>query len=139
MPVLVYVLTAFALAVVVLTRRRLSGDAGGGRVRVSDKLLRAHTVVGSCALVFWLVFLVLGGVVGETAAGLIGIVALAFWWSLALIALGLLARWLPSGGKHAGPEQDDAWEKGPALSLVAHLGTVAAVAIFTYAYLNNSV
>lgn len=139
MSVLVYLLTALALLAVVLTRVRLAGEAGGGRVRVSDRLLSAHTVVGACALVTWLFFLLLGDALGETAAGLIGIVALAFWWAFAIAALGLLARWLPSRGRHAVPEQDDRWQKGPALSLLAHGGTLVGVVVFTYAYLNNLV
>lgn len=139
MPVLVYILTALALLSVVLTRVRLAGETGGGRVRVSDRLMRAHTVVGACALVSWLIFLLLGDSLGETVAGLIGIIALAFWWIFALIALGILARWLPSRGRHAVPEQDDGWQKGPALSLLAHGGTLVGVAVFTYAYLNSLV
>lgn len=137
--VLVYLLTALALVAIVLTRVRLAGDSGGGRVRVSDALLRAHSVVGSCALVIWLVFLVGGDFLGETASGIIGILALAFWWSFAVIALGLLARWLPSRGRHAVQEQDDRWNSGPALSFLAHLGTLVGVAVFTYAYVNSFV
>ena len=139
MVVVVYILTALAALAVVLTRRRLSDQAGGGRVRVSDTLLQAHTIVGCCALVTWVFFLLIGDGFGEMAAGIFGIVSLAFWWTFAVIALGLLARWLPSSGRHAVPEQDDRWQKGPALSFLAHLGTVAGVATFTYAYVNNLV
>ena len=130
----VYVLTALAAVVVVLTRVRLGGDDGGaGRVEVGNALLNAHTVAGTLALVCWVVYLFaeedtpLGG-------ALTGIIAVSLWWVTAVIGLLVLVRWLPSRGKHATEAREDSWSEGPGLSLLAHLGMVAGVLVFTYAY-----
>ncbi len=139
LPVVVYLLTALAAVVIVLTRVRLAGAAGGGRVIVSPTLLTAHTIVGSAALVVWLVFLIGGDSLGETPAGVVGIIALAFWWSLSVLGLMISIRWLPSRGRHAGQGHPDRWGSGPALSVLAHFGMLLGVAVFTYAYLVNAV
>lgn len=137
--VIVYILTALAAVVVVLTRLRLGGDGGGaGRVSVGPTLVNAHSVVGAIALVLWLVFLVADE---ETAlgGGTAGILALAFWWLTVLAGLLILVRWLPSGGKHASGTQKDSWSEGPGLSVLAHVGMLVGVLVFTFAYLTSAV
>lgn len=132
--VVVYILTALAAVVVVLTRVRLGGDDGGaGRVEVGTTLLNVHTVAGVLALVSWLVYLFADE---ETPLGgaLTGIVALAFWWVTTLAGLLVLVRWLPSRGKHSTQPREDTWSEGPGLSLLAHVGLLAGVLVFTYAY-----
>jgi len=131
--VVVYILTALAVVVVVLTRLRLGGDGGAGRLEVGGGLLNVHTVAGTLALVAWVVYLFadedtpLGGPVT-------GIVAIAFWWVTTVAGLLILVRWLPSRGKHATQAREDTWSEGPGLSLLAHLGMLAGVLVFTYAY-----
>lgn len=135
---LVWLFTVVAAVVIVLTRLRLRGESGSGRFAVSGTLLGSHTVSGVFALLLWVVFLlapedsVLGG-------GLIGIVAVALWWVVAICGLLLLLRWLPSRGRHAPASTGDSWGEGPGLSLLAHLAMAVAVAIFTYAYLTSAV
>ena len=137
--VLVYVLTPLAAVVVVLTRLRLSGDGGAaGRLRVSNRLLVVHTVVGGLALLLWVLFLVFPP---DSLAGgsSVGIVAIGLWWVTAIVGLLLLARWLPARGKHAQPAATDGWSKGPWLSVLAHVGLLLGVFVFTYAYLTSAV
>ena len=45
-PVIVYVLTGLAAVVIVLTRLRMRGGKGAGRVYVGRMLLNLHTVAG---------------------------------------------------------------------------------------------
>lgn len=134
----VYVLTALAAVVVVLTRVRLGEGRGAGHVSIGGGLLGAHTVVGVLALLAWLVYLLAPG---DSAAGdpLVGIVALALWWVLALLGLLILSRWLPSGGRHSSASSADSWSEGPGLSVLAHVGMVVGVLVFTWAYLNAAV
>jgi hypothetical protein len=137
--VIVYILTALAAVVVVLTRLRLARDDGGaGQFRISHLLLNAHVVTGSIALVVWLVFLVLPE---DSAAGgpVVGIVALAFWWITAILGLLILMRWMPAKGKHATTATQDTWSEGPGLSILAHVGLVVGVLVFTFAYLTAAV
>ena len=57
--VVVYVLTALAAVVVVLTRVRLGrADGAARRLDVGRRWLAVHTGAGALALVLWLVFLV---------------------------------------------------------------------------------
>lgn len=131
--VIVYVLTALAAVVVVLTRLRLGRDHGGaGRLQMGRGLLHVHTVAGVLALVLWIVFLVAGQEV-------VGILALAAWWVVVLAGLGILVRWLPSRGKHASDGQEDSWSDGPGLSVLAHVGMLVGVGVFTWAYLTSAV
>lgn len=135
----VYVLTALAAVVVVLTHVRLAGDrAGAGNFRMGRGLVNAHTVAGVIALVVWVTFLVADE---KTTAGgsLVGIVALLFWWVTALLGLLLLMRWLPARGKHADSRAEDTWSEGPGLSLLAHVGLLIGVCVFTAAYLTSAV
>lgn len=131
--VIVYVLTALAAVVVVLTRLRLGrGDRGAGRLQMGRGFVNVHTVVGAIALVTWVAFLVVGNEV-------LGIVALACWWVVVLAGLGILVRWLPSRGKHASEGREDSWSEGPGLSVLAHVGMLVGVGVFTWAYLTSAV
>ena len=58
LPVIVYVLTALAAVVVVLTRLRMRHGQGAGRFHVGNRLLDLHTVTGVLALVVWTTFLI---------------------------------------------------------------------------------
>ncbi len=68
-----------------------------------------------------------------------GILALAFWWVVVVAGLLILVRWLPSGGKHASTGVEDTWSEGPGLSILAHVGMLVGVCVFTYAYLTSAV
>ena len=137
--VVVYVLTFLAGVVVALTRLRLGGERQGARrVDVGRVWLDIHTASGVLALVVWIVFLALPE---DSALGdpLVGIIALGLWYVVALTGLSFLVRWLPSKGRHAVPASEDEWSEGPGLSLLAHLGMVVGVAVFTWAYLTQAV
>ncbi len=136
---IVYVLTGLAAVVIVLTRLRLGGqDGGAGRLSMGTGLLNVHTVAGALALVVWLVFLVADE---DSAAGseTVGIIALALWWIVVVAGLLILVRWLPSRGRHASDGQDDSWSEGPGLSVLAHVGMLVGVGVFTWAYLTAAV
>ena len=126
----VYVLTALAAVVVVLTRLRLAKDTAAGRHQVGHGILNVHTFCGVLALIGWVVYLV-----GKN--DLVGVVALAFWWLTALAGLLILLRWLPSRGKHATGAQDDTWSEGPGLSVLAHVGMFVGVLVFTWFYVSR--
>ena len=110
--VIVYILTALAAVVVVLTRLRLRNEEGAGRHKVGMGLLNLHTLFGTLALLTWVTFLVLP----EDASGAasLGIVALGCWWVTVLAGLMLLVRWIPSRGRHASNAIEDTWSEGPA-------------------------
>jgi hypothetical protein len=132
--VIVYILTALAGVVVVLTRLRLGKQEGGaGRVNVGANLLNLHTVAGTLALVVWVVYLVADE---EAALGgeLAGIIGLALWWVVTITGLLILVRWVPSRGRHATSAKEDTWSEGPGLSVLAHVGMLVGVLVFTYAY-----
>jgi hypothetical protein len=137
-PVVVWVLTALAAVAIVLTRLRLSGDGAAGRFSISRRLPLAHFVSGTIALVLWLGVLVFpeDSVIGGP---LVGIAAVACWWLTAICGLLILARWLPAKGRHVPDAAGDSWSDGPGLSLLAHLGMVVGVLVFTYAYLTAAV
>jgi hypothetical protein len=126
----VYVLTALAAVVVVLTRLRLAKDTAAGRHQVGLGIVNVHTFFGVLALVGWVVYLV-----GKN--DLVGVVALAFWWLTAIAGLLILLRWLPSRGKHATGVQDDTWSEGPGLSVLAHVGMFVGVLVFTWFYVSR--
>ncbi|HEU5036907.1 MAG TPA: hypothetical protein VFT70_07875 [Nocardioides sp.] len=131
--VIVYVLTALAAVVVVLTRLRLGrGEGGAGRLQMGRRLVDLHTGAGALALVLWVVFLVSGNEA-------VGIAALAFWWIVVVAGLLILVRWLPSHGKHASEGKQDSWSEGPGLSILAHVGMLVGVVVFSWAYLTSAV
>ncbi|GGO71326.1 hypothetical protein [Nocardioides deserti] len=136
--VVVYVLTALGAVVVVLTRLRLRGEGGAGRLRVGRRLLDLHTGAGVAALVVWTVFL-LAPPDSPLGGDTVGIIGLGFWWLLVVAGIGILVRWLPSRGRHASAGAEDSWSEGPGLSLLAHLGTLAGVCVLTWAYLTSVV
>jgi amino acid permease len=76
-----------------------------------------------------------------TPAGseVVGIIALALWWITVVAGLLILVRWLPSSGKHASSGTEDTWSEGPGLSILAHVGMLVGVCVFTYAYLTAKV
>lgn len=137
--VIVYILTALAALVIVLTRARLGRERdGAGHFRVGSELLMVHTVAGVLALVVWTAFLVapedsfLGG-------SLVGILGLALWWVVALMGLLILTRWLPTRGRHSSVGSEDTWSEGPGLSVLAHGGVLLGICVFTWAYLTSAV
>ncbi len=139
LPVIVYVLTALAALVVVLTRVRLGSEGkGAGTYMLGRGAVNLHTVAGVLALGTWITFLVAPE---DTTAGgsLVGVIGLFFWWLTAVAGLLILMRWLPSRGKHANDRASDSWSDGPGLSLLAHLGLVVGVLVFTSAYLTKAV
>lgn len=139
-PLIVYVLTALAAVVVVLTRLRLRRDrAGAGRVDIARGPVGLHTGAGVLALLTWVGFLVAGDSVSEGTATLLGLAGLVLWWIVTIAGLLILVRWLPSRGKHAAAATEDSWSSGPGLSVLGHVGMVVGVAVFTYAYLSKVV
>lgn len=137
-PIVVWILTALAAVAIVLTRLRLGRDDAAGQFVISRRLPLAHFVVGMLALVLWVGVLVAPE---DTFLGgpFVGILAIACWWATAICGLLILARWLPSHGRHVPAASGDSWSDGPGLSLLAHLGMVVGVLVFTYAYLTAAV
>jgi len=136
---LVYLLTALATVVIVLTWLRLGrGEGGARRTHVGGLLVRVHTIAGVLALLIWVVFL-LADPESSLGSSTAGIVALALWWVVALTGLLILVRWLPSRGRHASSATEDRWSSGPALSVFAHGGMLVGVCVFTWAYLTSAV
>ncbi|HEX6150413.1 hypothetical protein [Nocardioides sp.] len=137
--IIVYILTALAAVVVVLTRLRLGGsEHGAGRADVGSALLNIHTGAGVLALAVWVTYLVApdDSPVGGELAGIIGI---ALWWVVTVAGLLVLVRWLPSRGRHAVEAMEDSWSEGPGLSVLAHVGMLVGVLVFTYAYAESLV
>ncbi len=134
---IVYVLTGLAAVVIVLTRLRLGKDDGGaGRADVGRTALNVHTGAGVLALGTWGVFLLGDDSLDDDRASLVGIVALSLWWIVVLAGLLILVRWMPTHGKHASTGKEDSWSEGPGLSILAHVGMLVGVCVFTYAYLD---
>jgi hypothetical protein len=138
LPVVIYVLTALAAVVVVLTRLRMRGGQGAGRFHVGNRLLDVHTYAGALAIIVWTVFLIApeSSPVGSSTAGIIG---LGLFWIVTIAGLLILVRWLPSHGKHASAGVQDSWSEGPGLSVLAHVGMLVGVVVFTFAYLTSAV
>ena len=137
-PIVVWILTGLAAVAIVLTRLRLRGEDAAGRFSISRRLPATHFVAGTLALVLWLGVLVASE---DTVIGgpLVGILAIALWWITAICGLLILARWLPAKGRHAPEATGDGWSDGPGLSVLAHVGMVVGVLVFTYAYLTAAV
>jgi len=136
--VIVYVLTGLALVVVVLTRLRMGKGQGAGRVYVGTLLLNMHTGAGLLAIISWVLFL-LSSEDSTLGSPLVGIISLAFWWIVTICGLLMLVRWLPSRGRHSSDGFQDSWSEGPGLSVLAHVGMLVGVCIFTFAYLTSAV
>jgi hypothetical protein len=118
------VLTVLAAVVVVLTRVRLSRDEGAGRLSIPRGLLNLHTGSGVPALLVWGAFLL-------TGMTLLGWLGLALWWVTVVAGLLVLARWMPAKGRHSSGPKADTWGEGPGLSVLAHVGLLIGVVIFT--------
>ena len=120
------VLTVLAAIVVVLTRVRLARNGGeaAGRLSIPHSLLNAHTGAGAVALVLWVLYLALGTL-------LLGLLGLLAWWVTVVAGLLILARWLPAKGRHSSGPRADTWGEGPGLSVLAHVGLLVGVVIFT--------
>jgi len=121
-----WVLTALAAVVVVLTRVRLSREDGSaaGRISIPHGILTTHTVAGVIALVLWVAFLLYTDrhpMPYSLVAGM----------AFSLAGLLVLARWLPAKGRHSSGPAADTWGEGPGLSVLAHVGLLVGVAIFT--------
>jgi hypothetical protein len=127
------VLTVLAAVVVVLTRVRFArGDGPAGRLSIPGKVLNMHTYAGVLALGTWTAFLV-------TGIGWLGVAALAAWWLTVIAGLMILARWLPAKGRHSSAPRADTWGEGPGLSVLAHLGLLVGVVVFTVLYSVGSI
>ena len=125
------VLTVLAAVVVVLTRVRLANDDGGaGRLSIPPGLLNTHTYAGVPALLLWVGYLYTARG-DESGLALLGWLALLLWWVTVVAGLLILARWLPAKGRHAEGPQADTWGEGPGLSVLAHVGLLVGVVIFT--------
>lgn len=131
--VIVWVLSLLAAVVVALTRLRLGQEEDDGTNVVSRGVLNVHTGVGVLALVVWVLFLAFPS---DSAVGgdLVGLVALGLWWVTVFAGLGLLLRWLPSRGRHTTRVVEDDWAEGPGLSMLAHVGLLLGVLVFTWAF-----
>ena len=129
---LTWMLTALAAVLVLLTRVRLgvSGGRAAGVAEVSETLLTWHTAMGVVALVLWIAAL-------STGNGTVATVALLAWWILTVVGLMLLARWLPSNGKHASESAADEWGDGAGLSMLGHVGMLVGAIYFTFVVLTN--
>lgn len=134
---IVYVLTGLAAVVIVLTRLRLGGgERGAGRADVGRATLNVHTWAGVLALLIWLVFLFGDDQLGDDRSATVGIIALTLWWIVVVAGLLILVRWMPTHGKHAATGTQDSWSEGPGLSILAHVGMLVGVCVFTYAYVS---
>lgn len=118
------VLTVLAALVVVLTRVRLSRDEGAGRLSIPRGLLNMHTAAGVPAAALWVAYLV-------TDRALAGWLGLVLWWVTVVAGLLILARWLPTRGRHSSAPKADTWGEGPGLSVLAHVGLLVGVSLFT--------
>jgi hypothetical protein len=128
-----WMLTALAAVVVLLTRLRLSAvEHQAGHAQIPSSILNAHTVMGVAALAVWVYYL-------NSPSDMLGLGALAAWWVEAVIGMLILARWVPGGGRHAAEASDDSWAQGPFLSILGHIGLVLGVAFFTYCVLAGKV
>jgi hypothetical protein len=128
---LVWMLTALAAVVIMLTRSRLIASAKqAGVTETPQTLLNAHSILGILAVVAWVVWLV-----GHTRA--LGWVAIVLWWAVVVVGLMVLARWMPADGRHARAATDDGWAHGPWLSALGHVGMLLGVAFFTWVFIGS--
>lgn len=142
------VLTVLAAVDVVLTRVRLTRDSrAAGRVSIPRGLLNLHTSAGLVALLTWVPFLVLDlpslDLPGSDLLGpertWLGVIGLVAWWVTAVAGLLVLVRWLPAKGRHSSAPSADTWGEGPGLSVLAHVGLLVGVIVFTVLFLVGSI
>lgn len=127
------VLTVLAAVVVVLTRVRLTGgEEAAGRLSIPANVLNLHTYAGGLAILTWVAFLL----TGERLLGLVGLVA---WWLAVVAGLMILSRWMPAKGRHSSGPRADTWGEGPGLSVLAHVGLLVGVIVFTVLYALGSI
>lgn len=136
--VIVWVLSLLGAVVVVLTRVRLGREQEDGTKAVGGTILNVHTGFGAVAVVAWTLFLVFPE---ESPLGddLVGLLGLGLWWITVGAGLGLLSRWLPTRGRHTSSVSEDEWAEGPGLSLLAHVGLLLGVLVFTWAFATGTV
>ena len=129
---LTWTLTALAAVMVTLTRIRLAAQdhRPAGRMDFSRGVLNLHTTCGILALAVWIPGLYLD-IQPLLLAGI------AAWWLVTIAGLLLLARWLPTHGKHAEGVVTDEWTEGPWLSMLAHLGMLGGALFFTWMVLTQ--
>lgn len=122
----VWMLTALAAVVVLLTRMRLSSEQSqSGHAMVPMAIVNAHTLLGVVALAIWIYYL--------TSPGeMVGLGALVAWWLVVALGLLILARWMSRPGKHAAEATGDSWAEGPALSVLGHVGMLLGISFFTW-------
>lgn len=136
---IILLLVALGLAAVVLTRVRLSKEEGvAGLAKVSPLVLNVHTFAGLIGFVLFALYVLGSGFLGDSR-DLVGILGLAFLWLAVVAGLAILARWMPTHGRHSQLAQDDDWAEGPGLSMIAHLGMLVGVSIMTVVYMLNKV
>ena len=121
-----YVLTALAGLVVVLTRVRLGAQdhEGAGRLSIPKGLLNSHTLFGTLGVLVWAAALVM-------EEKLIAYGGLLLLWVTVGCGLLILLRWMPAHGRHSSGPVADTWGEGPGLSILAHVGMLVGVALFT--------
>lgn len=129
----VWMLTALAAVVVLLTRMRLSSEqAQSGHAVVPLAVVNAHTLIGVVALAVWIYYL-------TSPSGGIGALALVAWWLEVLLGILILARWFARPGKHAAHTTGDSWAEGPALSILGHVGMLLGIGFFTWVVLADKI
>jgi hypothetical protein len=125
----VWMLTALAAVVVLLTRMRLSNEqAQAGHAVVPMSVVNAHTVIGVVALATWIFYL-------TSPRDLVATTALVAWWIEVAIGLLILGRWLARPSKHATAARSDTWAQGPSLSILGHVGMLLGISFFTWVVL----
>ena len=127
-----WMLTALAGVVVLLTRMRLSAEHQAGHAQIPMTIVNSHTFIGVVAIAVWVYYL-------NSPSDLVGLGSLSLWWLEALIGVLILARWLPGAGKHAADAVDDSWAQGPSLSILGHVGMVLGVAFITFCVVTGRV
>lgn len=129
----VWMLTALAAVVVLLTRMRLSNEqAQSGHAVVPMTIVNAHTAVGVVALGTWVFYL-------SSPGDLVRALSLSAWWLEVVIGLLILGRWLSRPSKHAASATGDTWGQGPSLSILGHVGMLLGISFFTWVALAGKV
>lgn len=127
MSALVYVLTVLALVGVVGTRLRLHGS--------TSTWLLVHTAAGLVGFVVWMAFLIAGEDTWLGGSG-VGIVGLGLWWLVCVAGLFLLASIRSGGGRRVAHARRTTV---PWLSILVHVGMLAAWIVNTWAYATQKV